>query len=380
MNYPLHVFENHWRPLPIDPVSVPTPEISNPRGYSLDYRQSLGPIYSDVRPLSERVESQSHAKGFAVVHVRKVQTANWYSSEGVRRKLKEITSKGLPDFFQWRFITFTIDRDLFPDPLTAFLHIMPRWRYIMKTCRDLGLWMDETPWGRKLEFHEDGWPHWHLLVGRTKKFTEDDFVKLSQCWGLGRVNVEMVSNSDFLYSFKYAFKSAALSDDLFQDSDVLPSWFLDHYQPSSNGRKPSSFSRVRFWQTSKGFYTNPVKPSRPVRPRVSSVLPRPLRQTVIEQDTRCQVVARDRRGRYVLSSFLPLNCSFSRISNLAAWHTLGGSGVHVGIQSYVLPAVVLKNNTNPINKWKLTKLLAKNRLSLKQTHSLLARGLDFKTC
>jgi hypothetical protein len=57
-------------------------------------------------------------------------------------------------------------------------------------------------WAWKMEFQSDGWSHWHLLVGRTRRFAEAEMKQIYRFWSLGRASVERVRVDDFLYSFE----------------------------------------------------------------------------------------------------------------------------------------------------------------------------------
>ena len=114
------------------------------------------------RRAQREAEGIDHGKPQDVIHVREYNRGNWFTSSGVLRKRREIEAKGLPSMKKWRFLTTTVDPELFGhDPLRAFLYIVPRLRYFLQKMKDHGLMHDDVRGGRKLEFQENGWPHWH---------------------------------------------------------------------------------------------------------------------------------------------------------------------------------------------------------------------------
>lgn len=322
------------------------------------------------------------------IHVRALNTANWWSVRGVLLKRREIERRGLPSFKHWRFITLTLTRydqekspDGFRDPLTAYHAGKDRMRRFLNAARLEGLWKPSAKWCWKLEFHKDGWPHWHLLVGRTAKFSVKEMTRLSELWAIGRVSVEMVRNDDFLYSFKYAFKPVLVEDEGQElvNEFCLPDWFLDYEGlklvdvkceqtgETWQARKPVTFTKARFWQTSKDFYTGKMRP-RVVTPKAQITwgVPFPVRLASEASDYRVQIVARDRLGHYVKSSAAILTVPMSRFMTISARYTLDGVGAFLGINSAVVPESLLIRHTNNTTHHLLCQTLQKNSLTLKR--------------
>ena len=121
-----------------------------------------------------------------VVHVRRYIAPSWLTSAGANRKARLIESKGLPSFRNWRFITLTFSRERFSSPLEAYLAGVSHMRRFLDQCRKSKLWKQGAKWAWKLEFHQDGYPHWHLLVEHRTKWTHRQLAKVGQCWGFGR--------------------------------------------------------------------------------------------------------------------------------------------------------------------------------------------------
>jgi hypothetical protein len=84
-----------------------------------------------------------------------------------------------------------------------------------------------------LEFHDDGFAHWHLLIEYTSRIPPQVLEDLEKWWGLGRVNVRRVKRRDIFYVFKYVAKGV----------EEVPEWVANHK------------GRLRVFQTSQGFFT-----------------------------------------------------------------------------------------------------------------------------
>jgi hypothetical protein len=156
---------------------------------------------------------------------------NWYTEKGVWMKRRQIMAKGFPCVKDWRFVTGTVDREKYDHPWQAWQDLNESMRYFFTQLRKK---YGQIRWCWKLEFHQDGWPHYHMLI-EVKKKVDLEFWR--SAWGHGRIEVKRSDgNPDYL--FKYITKSGK-----------LPDYILDHPK------------RIRFWQTSRGFYENtPQKP------------------------------------------------------------------------------------------------------------------------
>lgn len=364
---------------------------------------------NDADPHSRQSPAALRAR---IIHCRDYRPPNWFSHAGVRKKRRLIELRGLPRFHQWRFITLTFrraDLELSNDeenfeldqqaeewgPLAAYLEGKDHMRRFLYACRQNGLWSEDAAWAWKMEFHQDGWVHWHLLVERTAKMTVAEMATLTRLWGFGRVRVDMVRQDDFLYSFKYAFKAVTQcdGDEHESGSAVAPAWFLDYYssrtvtvkwtdaegiEHKERVTKPTSFSRVRFWQTSKGFYEKALeKVERERTEQLNWCVPQPVRVAAERMAAQVQVIARDVGGNYQQSAVFPLSCSKDEFWNLAAWHFLHGAAVGLAIGSYAVPAFLLESKIE--NTCLLQPLLHRNRLSLPSATSLAQRGQTLLT-
>lgn len=177
------------------------------------------------------------------VEARPVRVESWFNEYGAARKRRRLERKGIPCMRDWRFTTLTIaDRSL--SPHDAYLKGKDRLRRFLAQVRELV--GHQFRWFWKLEFHHDGYPHWHLAWEHTAKLTEGELTALGDCWGLGRVNTKRIRGDEMQYLFKYAAKSAtSASGDLCLG---VPEWVL-------HAKK-----LIRVVQASRGFYLTPPPP------------------------------------------------------------------------------------------------------------------------
>lgn len=339
---------------------------------------------------------QSAGRICDVIHVRSYHRPSWLTSIGVSRKRRLIEGKGMPNLHGWRFITLTLRRDRFDNPLQAYLHASDHMRRFLYACRLQGLWALHAKWCWKLEFHSDGWPHWHLLVERKKRFSQDELKAVARAWGLGRKTVKMVNEKGFSYNFKYAFKPALVSSDDGESDDFercAPDWFLD-YQASKTVRvnwtdedgteqservtKPVTATRVRFWQTSRGFYTGRKKEVSPRKEQTTWTVPFTARESLDKQLRTVQVIARRASGQYKQAACVTLSVPLEKFWNLVGFDTVNAGAVGLGVFSYVLPTHRL--TTDPKTKWLLTPLLKANRLNLRHALRLQQKQETLRTC
>lgn len=315
------------------------------------------------------------------IHVRFNETANWFTPSGVWKKRRNLKKKGLPDMKGRRFITVSVDPSQFDYcPLTAYLAGKEHMRRFLEAGRVAGLWTRGCWWAWKLEFQRNGWPHWHLIIDRVAKFSESEMAKINDIWAMGRTNCRRISKSRFGYQFKYAFKGVFQeTDDGEQVSICVPQWFLDYYQPSIEGKKPSSFARCRFWQTSKGFYTGPVEQTpEPTEPS-SSFLVRPVSQVLEDRNLTVVVFARNAQGKYIKSASLQLGVVVSQFIRVHLWGAEHGQGCTLSARSFVMDRHGINQVINQNQKWKLQPLLTQNRLSLHQAKQLRQNRINLET-
>lgn len=167
---------------------------------------------------------------------------SWFHPRGIFKVLRRIKPK-LPDVSGKLFLTFTIDPKLFDqDPEEGFKIARQKLRRMFYHLRKGAKWDGEeykinAAYCVKLEFHANGWAHFHVVF-LTRSYVPAGLLK--KLWGLGRIDVRRINNYHFRYLLKYVTKGGS-----------LPDWVL-------------GLTRVRIWQSSRGFYTsNDVSVSKP---------------------------------------------------------------------------------------------------------------------
>lgn len=165
----------------------------------------------------------------------------WFTPAGAAAKARRLEKRGLPDMRNWRFTTLTIaDRTRTPAEAHAIGSDRVR-RFFARLRVMVG---HEFKWMWKLEIHEDGYPHWHVLWQHTARLPENLLKEITQAWGLGRCDTRRVVDEKMIYMWKYAAKSI----------ETTPDWIL-------HAKK-----MIRVLQTSRGFFSTP-------RPVPASPLP-----------------------------------------------------------------------------------------------------------
>ena len=155
---------------------------------------------------------------------------SWFTVEGARLKLRRLQRAGLPQFKNWRFITLTMANHS-DHPFQAYERGKDRLRrFLARLRKAIG---HSFRWCWKLEFHEDGFAHWHLLVEYTKRIPQEMLDRVESWWGLGRIKIQRVKCRDIFYVFKYVAKGV----------EDVPEWVAHHK------------GRLRVFQASAGFYT-----------------------------------------------------------------------------------------------------------------------------
>ena len=161
----------------------------------------------------------------------------------------------------------------------------------------------------------------------------------------------------------------------------LPQWFLDHIMIKEDGEKPETFARVRFWQTSKNFYTSKsVSIPSTSEPR-SSFRPRTVREVLEERVSSVLVIARDRLGNYVKSTRVRLAVDWNGFSRFHSWDTEHRAAATLSFRSFFCSYETVKNKL--IEKYescKLQQLQAQNKVTLHQALRFRAMRKDRMTC
>jgi hypothetical protein len=158
--------------------------------------------------------------------------ASWHHPIGIKKVLRRIMPF-LPDVSGALFVTFTFNRNDFSGPDSAHDMGRPHIRKVMDALRrgvehDGKEFKIEAPYCVKVEFHEDDWAHYHLII-LTRRYIPGKL--FNELWGFGRCNVKRINNQRFHYLLKYVTKG-----------DGYPDWVL-------------SRQRLRIFQPSHGFMT-----------------------------------------------------------------------------------------------------------------------------
>lgn len=156
--------------------------------------------------------------------------ASWFHPVGVLKVLNRFWDR-LPDVSGKLFITFTVDPKLFGNEETAFDLSRDRLRRMFYQLRKGVVhkgkcYVIDAPYCVKVEFHESGWVHYHVIF-LTRRFVPG--AMLTKLWDFGRVQIERITNKDFHYLLKYVTKAGD-----------LPGWVKTR-------------KRLRVFQTTKGF-------------------------------------------------------------------------------------------------------------------------------
>lgn len=201
--------------------------MSKKRPYALGKRVSPPPLPPDELGLPE-------------CELREYAPPSWFSERGRYKLLKKLVPR-LPDVEGRLFLTFTLDPQRYDDPSSAFDHSRDRLRRLFHRLRKGVEWkgrihLIDAPYAVKVEFHKNGWAHFHVIF-LTRRFLPGAL--LNKLWDLGRTNVKRISNQDFRYLLKYVTKGGD-----------LPDWVKNR-------------KRIRIWQPSRGFMLpEPESPQR----------------------------------------------------------------------------------------------------------------------
>jgi len=333
----------------------------------LDFvRGHRAPALPSPPPLSTREKSLG---GRALLHVRRYRPPSWFTPSGAAKKLKRLEKLGLPSMLGWKMVTLTLDRDLFGgDPLAGFLAARKRLVRFIRDLRDAGL-IGKIRWGRKMEFHKDGWPHWHLMLEYRDKWTVEEMQRIAEIWRLGRVNVVSIKTREFVYEFKYLSKSVGSDGE-----QNLPGWFANFYS-KKDGEKPDSFGRIRIWQTSRGFYKSKTPPPKEQPAgKKSSYFPVTPSEILDRMERGVQVVARKASGGYAASAVILLSIGLGQMWSMIGWDVVAGRGAWLAVDNFLVRPELVETT----EKWKVRNLQKMTGLTKRRAEMLAGR--DWRRC
>ena len=142
--------------------------------------------------------------------------------------------------------------------------------------------------------------------------------------------------------------------------------------------KPVTFARVRFWQTSRGFYTGPKLPVADRKPQVTWGRARTVRNVLEDRNQTVQVVARDTSGNYLQSQVVRIIGNIRNFWNLTGFDVMEGGACGLGFYSYMIPPHRI--TTDLKTKCLLLPLLNANRLTLRKARFLRSQGETLQKC
>jgi len=146
---------------------------------------------------------------------------SWHHPQGVKRILRRLWPR-VPSIGNSLHVTLTFDRNRFADPATAHNKERDKIRKIMDEFRKGKSWRGklykfDAKYCTKVEFHQDGWAHYHLIILTTEHVP---FELFNELWGNGECNVQRIKQTGFWNLLHYALKSCG----------NYPAWVLEQKQ------------------------------------------------------------------------------------------------------------------------------------------------------
>ena len=158
-----------------------------------------------VQPLPATAANEQTIKEFI--------PASWFHPVGIFKVLARFWDR-LPDVGGKLFITLTLDPKNYANEEAAFEGSRDWMRKVFYQLRqgvehEGKIYVIDAPYCVKVEFHETGWVHYHVIF-LTRRFLPKEL--LAELWGLGWVKVQRITNGDFHYLLKYVTKPDDLPD------------------------------------------------------------------------------------------------------------------------------------------------------------------------
>jgi hypothetical protein len=183
--------------------------------------------------------------------IKEFVPASWFHPVGIYKVLHRIWDR-LPDVGGKLFLTFTLNPKLYATEEAAFEDSRKKLRKVFFQLRhgvehEGKVYTIDAPYCIKVEFHENGWVHYHAIF-LTRRFLPKEL--LAELWGLGWVKIQRITNKDFHYLLKYVTKP-----------DDLPEWVKKK-------------KRLRVFQTTKGFLKPSTDPKRTTKPDLDDSRPK----------------------------------------------------------------------------------------------------------
>lgn len=189
-----------------------------------------------------------------MAYITRLSDRSWFTAEGSKiqaaklsKRFKSLETSNETLFF----LTLTVDPAAYPHPAIAYRIGTSRMRFLMYNLRKL---YGNFKYFWKLEFHESGYPHWHVILrfpGRNRQICEkSEFSTLIERIAFyfrlpaeNGVHIRKLSGKNAASAFRYLCKYTV-------KGVKLPNWVL-------------SFKRIRVVQSSVGFYSTHGKAEKP---------------------------------------------------------------------------------------------------------------------
>lgn len=224
--------------LPTGYASQPTPEPVHPGPLFIDHQGGEADREDAQRPTPylvkrESESSDSEKRSYYMPILTKVSCTSVWCPQCFKRRAGKRASENMR-LMNWRnvrHIILTLDRDNFLDGEAAYMSIT-RGKRVPGLTRDLRRYLGKKikRWISFLEWHEDGFPHWHVIVevDDTGKKGQIGHANIADYWGLGGVFETYPKNKQQWDNLTGYFKSSGYFDEKEKGQGKLPEWAIAH--------------------------------------------------------------------------------------------------------------------------------------------------------
>lgn len=133
---------------------------------------------------------------------------SFWHKDGAYKASRKLLNQGLPDCKNAKFLTLTVARrdsegnELYRGPADCYEKLKKEPAYLVQRLKYLKYRI--IAYIVKLELHEDGWPHWHLVLW-CKDYIP--FEAINDKWSHGFTKINKVRKEQgLIYTLKYSFK------------------------------------------------------------------------------------------------------------------------------------------------------------------------------
>jgi hypothetical protein len=138
-------------------------------GVAAGLSTSLECLGNTVRSNNESEQYQKQP----ITHINGDRCKDWFCPHCCNVQGPKLRARLIDVVSTWKrpfMLTFTIDPDLFDGPEQAYKHVTSK-RAISRVMKELRRFMNTLAWFCVIEWQENGWPHWHVLI-------DSDFVPI----------------------------------------------------------------------------------------------------------------------------------------------------------------------------------------------------------